>query len=439
VFSATAAHEPVVYGDRYGGNYGARALDATAASPTIFGEATAAAPAFAANDPYGDSAYTDVDYTNADYVDDGDGGGRAGLDEDLDDGDADERPRRGWTRLLMVVGIIVALLVGVLAAVGFWGSRQVNPSGAPGEHVTIELTSGMSTPDIAQVLADNGVVSDARIFTFYARFRSKGDIQAGTYESLQTNMAMGDVLSLLAEGPDWEEGQANITAGQTVDEMLTLLGENISAFEEDELRAALADVEMPHLPEGEDNPEGLLAPGDYEFDDTTEAEFVQLMASRFDQVYEELQVDERVAELDIGDDIELTGYDIVIVASMIERETAHDDEKPMIARVIYNRLVADRALGIDATSCYDKGNPCFPLSSEDLSGPYSTRHEPGLPPTPIASPSEASLEAALEPAEGDWDHYVLDVEEGDGRHFFTDDQEAWAEKREVCADAGQCG
>lgn len=377
----------------------------------------------------------------------GDAGGRQDGFEDLDDdfdvdddGEGEEPPRRSWTRLLIVVGSVMALLVGMVGAVGFWISRQVTPSGSPGEQVTVELTSGMSTPDIAQVLADHEVVSNARIFTFYARFRSKGDIQAGTYENLQTNMAMGDVLDVLAEGPDLGEDEAMVTPGQTVDEMMVLLGDRIEDFDEDRLRSALADeVELQYLPEGQDNPEGFLAPGEYDLSDLTEAEFVQAMADRFDELYEELEIGERAAELDIGGDVELSGYDVVIVASLIERETNHGPEKPQIARVIYNRLAADRALGIDATSCYEKEGSCFPLSSEDLQGLYSTRDEPGLPPTPIASPSEESLVAALEPAEGDWDHYVLDVEADDGSHLITSDQEEWEEMRQLCIEAGECG
>lgn len=431
VFTTTAPHDPVYddpyraphedrYGDIYGDPYGDGYEDefGQARPATVFDGASAAVQPHEQHHPYGDLS-----------------------DEDFEDDEEDERPRRGWTRLLIIVGTIIALLVGVLAAAGFWASRQVNPSGSPGESVTVELSEGMSTTDIAQTLADHDIISDARVFTFYARFRSKGDIQAGTYENLQTNMAMGDVLSVLAEGPDWGSDEATITPGQTVEEMMVLLGDRIEHFDEARLREVMAsEVEFQYLPEGQENPEGLLAPGVYDLDDeVTEAAFLQGMADEFDRLYEELDIDQQATAMDIGGDVQLSGYDIVIVASMIERETNHDEEKPQIARVIYNRLAEDRALGIDATSCYLKEGPCHPLSEEDLAGPYSTREEPGLPPTPIASVSQSSLEAALNPADGDWSLYVLDVAKDDGTHFFTDDDDEWAQKRQACVDAGKCG
>jgi UPF0755 protein len=100
--------------------------------------------------------------------------------------------------------------------------------------------------------------------------------------------------------------------------------------------------------------------------------------------------------------------------------------------VIYNRLDQGMALGIDATSCYEKGEMPCTLTTADLESdsPYNTRRNRGLPPTPIASPGRESLEAALAPAEGDWRYYVLSDEEG--HHTFAVTDEEFNEAKQVC-------
>jgi UPF0755 protein len=136
----------------------------------------------------------------------------------------------------------------------------------------------------------------------------------------------------------------------------------------------------------------------------------------------------------------LTPYEILVVASLIEEETKIPEERPMVARVIYNRLRQGIPLGIDATSRYeaevegrDRGDIDFTSSS-----PYNTRRVKGLPPTPIASPGRASIEAALNPADGPWTFYVLEDEAG--HHFFTDSNSEFLAAKDRCEDAGLgCG
>jgi UPF0755 protein len=136
----------------------------------------------------------------------------------------------------------------------------------------------------------------------------------------------------------------------------------------------------------------------------------------------------------------LTPYEVLIVASLIEEETKVDAERPKVAQVIYNRLRQGIPLGIDATSRYeaelegrDRGDIDFTSDS-----PYNTRRQQGLPPTPIASPGRASIEAALNPADGPWIYYVL--EDADGNHFFTDSNSEFITAKKRCKDAGLgCG
>jgi len=120
----------------------------------------------------------------------------------------------------------------------------------------------------------------------------------------------------------------------------------------------------------------------------------------------------------------------------VEEEARVDEDRAKVARVIYNRLAAGEPLGIDATSCYEKGEiPCSLTESELASdSPYNTRNRAGLPPTPITSPGRASIEAALNPAEGPWRWYVL--ADADGHHAFTDDYDEFLRLKAECAAQG---
>jgi len=163
---------------------------------------------------------------------------------------------------------------------------------------------------------------------------------------------------------------------------------------------------------------------------------VQRLVNTMDQVIFELGVDQGLT-LDNG--MQLSPYELIIVASMIEEEARLDEDRAKIARVIYNRLIDGEALGIDATTIYGVhlrrcmedarcSNPStefswydpelFQSQLDDANDPYNTRIVTGLPPTPISSPGRASLNAALNPEPGPWKWYVL--VDTDGRHFFTD-------------------
>ena len=170
---------------------------------------------------------------------------------------------------------------------------------------------------------------------------------------------------------------------------------------------------------GRDEPtslEGFLFPATYEYTpETTAAELVQKQldayadrTSRIDYSYAESK--------------NLTPYDVLIIASMIEREVQVASERPLVASVIYNRLRQRMALGIDATVQYALGEwkPDLTLSDLAIDSPYNTRRYPGLPPGPIASPGEASLRAAARPRQTDFLYYVA-RNDGSGAHYFARD------------------
>jgi UPF0755 protein len=135
---------------------------------------------------------------------------------------------------------------------------------------------------------------------------------------------------------------------------------------------------------------------------------------------------------DNAEDLGVTPYEIVIIASMIEEEAALDEERAVIAGVIYNRLDEGMVLGIDATLLYDDPTPDGQLSASDLEydSPYNTRIHGGLPPTPIASPGLPSLRAALSPADVPYLYYVLCG--ADGAHRFSVDYDTFLADKAEC-------
>jgi UPF0755 protein len=169
--------------------------------------------------------------------------------------------------------------------------------------------------------------------------------------------------------------------------------------------------------------EGFLFPALYEFDpETTAATLVANQLDAFAQRW-------RTVDLRAAKRRGRTSYDVLTIASMIERETVAPEERSLVSAVIYNRLERGMVLGIDATLRYGLGIPgTRPLTKTHLASdsPYNTRRFKGLPPTPIGNPGLASIRAAARPAPVDYLYYVR---KPDGiHHFFTADDEEFCEK-----------
>lgn len=162
--------------------------------------------------------------------------------------------------------------------------------------------------------------------------------------------------------------------------------------------------------------EGFLFPATYE---------LERRAPASDLVAKQLQaLEENLSGVDLGaaKKKNLTPYDVLIIASMIEREVSVPEERRLVAAVIYNRLSAGEPLGIDATLRYELDNFTEPLKESELATdtPYNTRLYAGLPPTPIGNPGLASIEAAAKPAKKNYRYYV--IKPGTcNEHFFTSD------------------
>lgn len=389
------------------------------------------------DDSYGDDAYRDDRHLDVEdsYGDDYD---------DYSDAELDELPkRRGCRRALIALAVVVVMAMVAGWFAWSWVQGEVDPSGDPGETVLVDIPEGTSTSGVGDLLADAGVITNATLWDWYTKLNDPGTIKAGRYE-LQLGMSFDEAIDGLKADPLPPEvaGFVTVPPGLTEAQIAARLAdpeEGVPGVTPEAVQAALVDpaTRSAYLPAEAPNLEGTLYPETYAVEEgETAGSFILRMVHQFDQVATEVDLNGGAAALG------MTPYQVLIVASMIEREAGTVEDGPRIARVIYNRMAAGEALGIDATSCYEHGEiPCEITSAElEDNTPYDTRSQPGLPPSPIASPGRASLEAALNPADGDWRWYVLDAEKNDGSSFFTNDYDAFLAAKERCAEAGLgCG
>ncbi len=331
----------------------------------------------------------------------------------------------GQSRWLVVgLGLMAFVAIGLLS-VGWWVRGQIDP-GSPGDPVTFTVPAGSTTADIARLLETKGVIGNPTVFEWYLRFNGGGPFKAGDYEGLRQNQSMGDVIDILDAGPlppraltiTFPEG---LWLAETRQRILDTFPEMDPAA----LDVAIAETRAPIMPDDVDLPEGVLFPATYEVateDVGDPRKLLDQMVLAFERVSVAQGLPDATAKLEgVAGGREITPYEALIVASLVESEARVPEDRARIARVIYNRLAEGMRLDIDATVVYALGDRLAPLTDSSLrvDSPYNTRRYGGIPPTPINSPGEASIEAALNPADGDWLYYVLADE--DGSHYFTND------------------
>jgi len=305
-----------------------------------------------------------------------------------------------------------AVLLTVVAGLGLWVHSRIDPSGPPGAPVVVQIPDGTSTSGIAQLLADDGVISNAFLFQLYVRVNGDGPFRAGVY-SLRRHESYGQAVRGLegASVVDRLTIPEGFTLRQIAARVGALPGHTAAGF----LAAASSgQVRSRYEPAGTTNLEGLLFPDTYVVPrGEADAQILRMMVDRFDQVAAQTGLDSAAGRAGVSP------YQAVVVASMIEREAKVPTDRPLVAEVVYNRLAKGMRLQIDATVLYALGPGHTDLTSADLTvdSPYNTYKVTGLPPAPIASPGLASLQAALAPAKGGYLYYV--VVGADGQEAFS--------------------
>jgi UPF0755 protein len=324
------------------------------------------------------------------------------------------KTRRRWTRRFVAL-----LAVLVLAGIAVFAVMLFQPFHSKGyDAVVVTIPPGSSTGDIGDLLAKKGIVDSGFFFAIRTRLGGdRGKLRAGTY-TLKKSMSYGDALAALTatpksaptiditlpEGPSRGELAARVKAAG-------IRGSYVTASE----RSGLLDPGAYGAPKATRGLEGFLFPDTYQLTSRTAT------AKRL--VNEQLKTFKReFAKVDLkrAKRRNLSRYDVLIIASMIEREALVPKDQRLISAVIYNRLRRGMPLGIDATLRYRLNNWTRPLKQSELNthSDYNTRRVQGLPPTPIGNPGLAALQAAANPANVGYLFYVVKPC-GNGAHAFS--------------------
>jgi UPF0755 protein len=316
------------------------------------------------------------------------------------------RPR--WFGWLAIVALVGLLGTGVAIV---WVRHQINP-GSPGAQVLVTIPSGSSTGKIASVLAKAGVIHGPSVFRLYVKLKGAGPLLAGEY-SFNKNLKYDTVISILEKGPAATMRRLTIPEGFTLAQIAARVA-TLPHLTADKFLAAAASgqVQSPYQPPGSTNLEGLLYPATYQVQPgEDEVAVLRRMVDAFTAAAQQVGLDQAAVRL------HMTPYQLITVASMVEREAKLPEDRGPIASVIYNRLKKGMKLGVDATVLYGEG--VSDPHQLDLNGntPYNTYKFHGLPPTPIASPGQPSLEAAANPPTTTYLYYVLI--DPSGKHAFA--------------------
>jgi len=286
-----------------------------------------------------------------------------------------------------------------------------------GLKVSITIEEGMTLQQIASLLESTGIVDNGFLFRLFVQQKDKERNLAPGIYNLVTGSKYEDVLDELVLGPPIVTYNITIPEGYTLDDIVKKYSMELPFINTAGMEEAIKiyNYNYDYL-EGASSLEGFLFPKTYEIIlEYTPKDIIGMMLAQYQ--FETGDLDYNFAE-----ENSFSKYDILIIASMIEREAYIPEERELISAVIHNRLAIDMALGIDATLSYYLKKWKEPLTESDLEtdSTYNTRLYAGLPPTPICNPGLASIIAALNPADVSYLYFVVTNSETH-EHSFADD------------------
>ncbi|HMJ33034.1 MAG TPA: endolytic transglycosylase MltG [Baekduia sp.] len=350
--------------------------------------------------------------------------------------------QRGLPRARRGRRLIPLLVLVVVVAVGYFAFRVAQPFAGEGDAahpVRVTIQPGATAGEIGDELAQQGVIDSAFFFNIRSRLSGKrADLKAGSF-TLKRDMSYTAALDALTQNPAAAPTvKVTMPEGRSIREAAPAVRGAVSGSY---VKAAtrnpreVTGLKNYGVPRGTKTLEGFLFPATYELKrgakTATASKLVAQQLATFRESYNKL--DRRGAKRK-----NLSDYDVLIIASMIEREAGVAKDRKLISAVIYNRLKDHMPLGIDATLRYGLDNWTRPLKQSELQkdSAFNTRTRQGLPPTPIGSPGLASIKAALAPANVSYLFYVVKPC-GNGAHAFsssdaqfTKDVQAYNRKRD---------
>lgn len=349
------------------------------------------------------------------------------------------RPPKKNSAIPMVIGVIVAIAIVVFAG-AYVFPRMFGSSGSTveaGQAVTVSIPDGSSGDAIASILSENHVIEDPS--EYYAAVKKLGaemSLKPGDYQftTLQDPLS---VVKQLVEGPNASGAKLTVPEGKTVNETAQIV-EQVYGIPASEFmaqaKASSYATDYPFLQGVQsDSLEGFLYPKTYTFTNTPTAD--QVIRAMLDQyradVLDVLDFDSCRAAIASRFGVELTDYEVLILASVAEREGLNADQYAHVAAVFYNRLAgkgdfAGRPhLESDATLMYETGGTVTADDIQNIDSPYNSYKYPGLPPTPICSPSVTAINAALNPLDSDDLYFYITPNEEYFSQTYDEHMKSW--------------
>ncbi len=319
-----------------------------------------------------------------------------------------EEVREEWrpdSRTVFVALSVVMIIVAALGIGGLWYLRQVNP---PDTNVSVvqvatnfTVNQNDSVATVSQRLEDEGFIVNSGVFRWYVARKGGIDLQPGYYQ-LMPRSHIGTIMKILNTSPSVTFTKVTFPEGFTVAKIASRVQEKISRISEQDFLttasnpdfvSAYGPIDLGRLDEAEYRLEGLLFPDTYQISgDESAASVIDRMLRLMERVGIQEGIDESKAK------VGRSAYEVLIIASLIEREAKLEADRAKIARVIYNRLERGMPLQIDATLYYKANEGASFTELKELDSPYNSYKYKGLPPTPIANPGRAAIRAALNPA-----------------------------------------
>ncbi|WP_366937202.1 endolytic transglycosylase MltG, partial [Clostridium sp.] len=320
--------------------------------------------------------------------------------------------------------MIILLLIILIALASIYISTIKRPLKISDSEV-VTVKEGDSFYNIVNRLSSENKIKSPFIIKIYSKLTSLDlEVIPGTH-TLDKKMSVKDIARTLKDSNDENKIVLTIPEGFNIEDIATRVEEK-GICTKDEFLNAVKSYPLPSYvknnPDKRFNLEGFLFPDTYNFEIGVKPEYIiKTMIKRFEEVFSKITQGLNIKEEDVEN--------IINVASIIEKEARVDEDRPLIASVIYNRLKQDMPLQIDATVIYAHGYYIESVRNRHLAieSKYNTYLHKGLPVGPICNPGAPSIRAALNPASTNYLFYLL---ASDSEHYFTDNYDDFLKKRE---------
>lgn len=349
------------------------------------------------------------------------------------------RPPKKGSSVPVVIGVLIAIAVVAGAALflfpRIFGGDSANIEA--GQQVSITIPEGSSGDAIATILVENHIITDSgEYYAAVKKLNAEMSLKPGDYqfETLQDPLS---VVKQLVAGPNLEGVKLTVPEGKTVEQTAQLVEDAYGISADEFISQAKASAyagDYPFLADaGNDSLEGFLYPKTYTFAGTPTAdEVIRAMLDQYQlDVFDAFDFDAARAAISATYGIELSDYELLTLASIVEREGLNADQRAHVASVFLNRLAgkgdfAGRPyLQSDATLMYETGGA---VTAEDIQGidsPYNSYQNAGLPPTPICSPSSEAILATLEPTDSDDLYFYITQDEEYFSQTYDEHMQSW--------------